>query len=349
MVQNPHVSICIPTYNGREHLKECLDSIRAQSFKDFEVVICDDQSSDGTLDYARELAQGDERFRFIQNPRRFGLVGNWNNCIAVSRGEWIKFVFQDDIIAPTCVEKLLQAGEQTGNSFAFCARDFIFEEGVKPSLREEFALHQSELDSMYLDKPVVKADQVIQLAIQKPHYNVVGEPTVTLIRKSAFEDVGLFDDALIQLCDVEFWFRIMSNLGAVWVPERLATFRIHAKATTAANHGGRSYRTMVLDPLVILYRFAFAHHFSRLRSTRSPNKSAFGWKKDCAVAAHHAWYKARQVAESNPDLMKEWKSITLSCPRLPLLARIGQPVACYHHLKWVAGQMVKKYGFAGSK
>src|ERR1700722_13168325 len=88
-IRNPRISICIPTYNGREHLRECLDSVRAQNYQDFEVLICDDQSSDETLGFARELAQGDERFRFIQNPRRLGLVGNWNNCVAISRGEWV--------------------------------------------------------------------------------------------------------------------------------------------------------------------------------------------------------------------------------------------------------------------
>lgn len=341
VVQNPRVSICIPTYNGREHLKECIDGIRAQTFKDFEVVICDDQSSDGTLDLARELAQGDERFRFIKNPRRFGLVGNWNNCIAVARGEWIKLVFQDDVIAPTCVEKLLSAAEQTGKAFAFCARDFIFEESMKPSLREEFAFHQAGLDSMYAGKPVIEIGQVIKLAIQKPFYNMIGEPTVTLIRKSAFEKVGLFDDTLIQLCDVEFWFRIMSNMGAVWVPEKLATFRIHAKATTAANHDSRSYRTVVLDPLVILYRFAFDRHFSNVRSSKLPGNSVLDFKKKCAVAAYHAWSKAQ-----TPELMKEWRVVTLNCPRLPLLARFGQLIASYHHVKWVTGRMAKKIGFS---
>jgi glycosyltransferase involved in cell wall biosynthesis len=344
VVQNPRVSICIPTYNGREHLKECLDSIRAQTFKDFEVVICDDQSLDGTLEYARELSQGDKRFRFIQNPRRFGLVGNWNNCIAVARGEWIKFVFQDDIIAPACVEKLLQAGEQTGRAFAFCARDFIFEEGVKPSHREDLALHRSELDAIYLNAPLIRDVQAMQVAIQKPNYNMVGEPTVTLIRKSAFEEVGLFDEALIQLCDVEFWFRIMSNLGGVWVPERLATFRIHEKAATAANHGGRSYRTLVLDPLVVRYRFAFNGHFSRLRSTRLPGKSVFGLKKECAVAAYHARSKAQ-----SPELMKEWQAVTLSCPRLPLLAKMGQSVAGYRFAKNFARLVMKKIGLAWGK
>ena len=65
----PAISICIPTYNGKQYLPECINSIIAQTFGDFEVLICDDQSSDGTLDYARELAKGDKRFRFIANPR----------------------------------------------------------------------------------------------------------------------------------------------------------------------------------------------------------------------------------------------------------------------------------------
>jgi glycosyltransferase involved in cell wall biosynthesis len=54
--QNHHVSICIPAYNARKHLKECINSVRAQTFQNFDVVTCDGQSSDGTPDFARELA-----------------------------------------------------------------------------------------------------------------------------------------------------------------------------------------------------------------------------------------------------------------------------------------------------
>ena len=165
---HPKVSICIPTYNGREHLKECLESIRAQTFQNFEVVICDDQSSDGTLDFARELARGDNRFRFIQNQRRLGLAGNWNRSISAARGEWIKFVFQDDIIAPTCVEKLLQACERSGESFAFCARNFIFGNGIVPWMSQWFPKHQSELDAMYLNQPIIKAEWALKMALREP-------------------------------------------------------------------------------------------------------------------------------------------------------------------------------------
>jgi glycosyltransferase involved in cell wall biosynthesis len=345
----PAISICIPTYNGREHLKECLDSVRAQSFKDFEVVVCDDGSSDGTLDCARELARGDERFRFIPNPRRFGLVGNWNNCIAVARGEWIKFVFQDDVIAPTCVEKLLHACEKTGKPFGFCARDFIFEDGTSQSLRKWLLGHQAKLDSEYLNRSAIEADEAGRMAMRNPVHNLVGEPTVTLIRKSLLEQVGVFDSALIQLCDAEFWFRIMSNFGAAWVPERLATFRVHAKAATAANIGSRAFRMGVLDSLVVRYRFAFDRHFLNLRSGRLVDKSKFALMGECSWAAYHAWREAKRLAKSEPNVMEEWKSATLSCPRLPLLKRMGLGIAGYRYMKRVVSRLIGICGFEWCK
>jgi glycosyltransferase involved in cell wall biosynthesis len=350
--KSPSVSVCVPTYNGREHLRECIDSIRAQSFKNLEVVICDDQSSDGTLDYARELAQGDDRFRFISNPSRFGLVGNWNNCIRAARGEWIKFVFQDDLIAPQCVEKLLQACRQSGKPFAFCARELIIEDGVSP-VCQTLKAHQAEIEEMYRNISLIANNQVIQIALQRPTHNIVGEPTTTLIQKSAFEQVGLFDEAMIQLCDTEFWFRIMSNFGGFWVPERLATFRVHTKATTTANQKQRAYRSEVLDPLIIVYRFAFDRHFAALRAVKLPGKSKFGLRKQCASLA----YYARQQAQRNPkrenspgiDQMKEWNAIVLSYPALRWLASVGEAIELCGLLKSAARKMFKfrRFGLGG--
>lgn len=238
----PAVSVCIPTYNGRAHLAECIDSIRAQTLTDFEVVICDDQSSDGTLDFARLLAQGDARFRFISNSRRLGLVGNWNNCVDEARGEWIKFVFQDDTISPSCIETLLDACKRTGKPFSFCQRDFIFENGTPDATREFYLAHRRRLRADYDVGSVIGPEYFIRIAAHEPRHNFVGEPTVTLIHRSVFREIGLFDDALIQLCDAEFWCRVVINYGAVFIPESLAAFRIHAAATTRLNHRDRAFR-----------------------------------------------------------------------------------------------------------
>jgi glycosyltransferase involved in cell wall biosynthesis len=337
MTNPPRVSICIPTYNGREHLKECLDCVRAQSFQNFEVVICDDQSSDGTLNYARELTKGDERFRFISNRQRFGLVGNWNNCIRVSRGEWIKFVFQDDIIAPTCVEMLLHACKQTGKSFGFCARDFIFEHGVSEALRNWFAGHKQRLQSDYQSSLVVDPESAARIVVCEPTHNLVGEPTVTLINRSVFRELGNFDEALIQISDAEFWSRVMVNKGAVLVRESMAAFRIHAKATTALNHGKRAYRMGVLDTLVIRYRIAFDRHFKPVRNPQLTGKSILSLRTECAAAAAHAWKEARLSItakdRSSFDDFTEWKSVISHCRGLQVIAQWGRVINLYRKVK----------------
>jgi len=319
----PCVTICVPTFNGRRHLAECIASIRAQTFTDYEVVICDDESSDGTLDLARQLAAGEARFRFISNPRRLGLVGNWNHCVKQAQGEWIKFVFQDDIIQPACLEKLLAACQRANKPFGFCERDFIFEEGVTGALRDWFDGHKQRLRLDYQADAVIDAERAAKIAIYEPSHNMVGEPTVTLINKSIFRELGGFDEALIQLCDSEFWCRVMVNHGAAFVAEDLAAFRIHAKATTALNRGQRAFRMEILDPLVLRYQFAFGRHFKPVRISRPNGKSCWSLRRECAAAAAQAWRQARRGGSGDSFHITEWRAVKSHCPGLQAVAWLG--------------------------
>lgn len=334
LIQNPSISICIPTYNGRIHLKECIDSVRTQIFQDFEVLICDDQSSDGTLDLARQLAADDKRFRFISNPRRFGLVGNWNNCVQQARGEWIKFVFQDDVISTSCLEKLFNACQREDKLFGFCERDFIFEEGTSEMLRHWFTGHKQRLWTDYQARPVISAQQAARLAVNDPGHNLVGEPTVTLINKKLFQELHGFDEALIQLCDSDFWCRVMMNYGAVFVPESLAAFRIHPHATTMQNHVKREFRLAFLDPLVLQYKFAFDEHFKQVRNPQVTGKSIASLRRECAAAASAAWLQARKSNNSGDDfLLKEWTAVKSYYPGIQTMAYVGRAVGFLSRIK----------------
>jgi glycosyltransferase involved in cell wall biosynthesis len=320
----PQVSICVPTYNGRGHLAECINSIRAQTFADFEVLICDDDSPDGTLGFARELAQGDARFRFHANPRRFGLVGNWNNCIQQAKGEWIKYVFQDDIIAPDCIQRLVDTCRESGGKFAFCQRKFLFDNGCSESFRDFFEIHKQRLRLDYKNSNLIYPEHVARIASGQCMHNLVGEPTVTLIHQSVFRKVGLFDAGLIHLCDAEMWVRIMLNFGGVFVQSELATFRIHAKAATALNHGKRSYRANALDSLVIQYRFSFGSHFKLIRDPKITKVTATFLRRQCASSAFCAWRDAKLGLRSGDESMDaEWQQIKKFCPGIQFLARIG--------------------------
>jgi len=334
----PVISICVPTYNGREHLAECIRSIRSQSFTNFEVVVCDDQSSDGTLDCARELADGDERFRFISNPRRLGLAGNWNNCVQEARGEWIKFVFQDDTIAPCCLEMLLDACVRHGKPFGFCQRDFIFENGTSEKQRAFLIEHQQRLFSDYHASAVIGPELAIRLSAKEPHHNLAGEPTATLISKSVFREIGGFDEILIQLCDTEFWSRAMIHYGAAFVPESLAAFRVHPKATTHVNLRERSYRGQVLDPLVIRYQIAFAPEFKPIRNRKISGLSTLGLWLRCASYAAAAWNEGRRIPNESPEklpgsVLAEWNLVKSRCPGLQVLSVLGQVIRVGHRLR----------------
>lgn len=93
------VSICIPTYNGARYLEACLDSVLSQTYKNIEILVVDDGSTDATLKILGRYVASDQRIRLVRNvvvsnEHNLGLVGNWNHCIELSQDEWIKFVYR---------------------------------------------------------------------------------------------------------------------------------------------------------------------------------------------------------------------------------------------------------------
>ena len=92
------VSVCIPTYNGAEFVAKAIESVLAQTFADFELLVVDDSSDDTTVDIVCSFT--DPRMRICQNERRLGIPGNWNHCLSLARGEYICLFHQDDVMLP---------------------------------------------------------------------------------------------------------------------------------------------------------------------------------------------------------------------------------------------------------
>ena len=97
------VSICIPVFNGEKFLKQCIDSCLAQTYSNYEVIVSDDHSTDGSEQIVRRLMQLEPKIKYYKNETNLGLVANWNRCIGHATGEWIKMLFQDDYMAPDCL------------------------------------------------------------------------------------------------------------------------------------------------------------------------------------------------------------------------------------------------------
>ena len=329
---DPQVSVCVPTYNGAAYLGACLDSILRQTFSDFEVLVVDDGSSDGTVAIATAYAQRDPRLRVVVNEGNRGLVGNWNRCVELSHGSWIKFVFQDDLIAPTCIAQMLSAGMKSKKPIISCGRELMFEGGSPEELREKYEKTRAMIEALFQASNEWSARDFSEAVLSFPNaaWNLLGEPSAVLLHRSVFRQFGWFNPQIRMLCDFEFWARVASNTGNVHVRERLATFRVHENSVSGyfRRTRARQYRFELLDPLLILHEFAFHPVYAGLRAI-AKNRLPQGdlveefWGRAVAVR----WYAKqamRDRAQPDHSLLEEWHKAAQECPRLgaiPLRAR----------------------------
>jgi len=111
------LSVVVPIYNVAPYLGECLSSIANQYYRDLEVIMVDDGSSDDSAAIAEKFADADPRFRLIRQPNR-GLGAARNTGVSHATGDYLMFVDSDDVIPPYAAELLITAIEQSGSDFA---------------------------------------------------------------------------------------------------------------------------------------------------------------------------------------------------------------------------------------
>ncbi len=113
MMSQPLVSIIVPVYNVAHYLPQCLDSILGQSYPNFEVLLINDGSTDGSGEICRSYTERDSRFRLIDKPNS-GVSDSRNQALDQARGKYLQFVDADDFLAPQATETLLHTAESTG-------------------------------------------------------------------------------------------------------------------------------------------------------------------------------------------------------------------------------------------
>ena len=157
--KSPEISIIVPVYKVEKYLNECIDSILAQTFTDFELILVDDGSPDNCPALCDAAAEKDSRVRVIHQQNK-GLSGARNAGIDVARGNWLGFVDSDDMIDPTFCEKMLYAAVQAGAEMAVCnilrmkenkALDSYQEHCLKDEvLSREEIVHRIQLSPFYM-------------------------------------------------------------------------------------------------------------------------------------------------------------------------------------------------------
>src|SRR5262249_44736375 len=144
--------------------------------------------------------------------QNLGLTLNWNKCIEESRGDFVKFLFHDDILYPACIEKMMRlmlSDEQIG--LVFSQREVIVEADPQEETTRIWLQNCSTLHTKFrrIERINHGKELFAQYLDQGFRGNWIGEPSSVLVRKACFSRLGMFNPKLHQVCDVEMWLRIM--------------------------------------------------------------------------------------------------------------------------------------------
>jgi glycosyltransferase involved in cell wall biosynthesis len=216
------VSVCIPTYRGASHIRATVDSVLAQTFGDFELLIIDDNSPDNT--FAIVTAYRDARIRCLQNPCNLGPEGNWNRCLREASGRYVKILPQDDVLAPECLARQVAALNTDDRlALTFCSRQIIDGDGRRLFARRTFGGTGRRLTGRDIFKRCLRRGT-----------NVVGEPGAILFRRDVASRAGEFDASFPYVVDLDFWLRLLEYGDAEYIPDTLASFRVAATQWSVA-------------------------------------------------------------------------------------------------------------------
>jgi glycosyltransferase involved in cell wall biosynthesis len=234
----PLVSICIPTYNGEEFLQESLNSILIQTYRNIEIVFSDDESTDATIEILNDFKTKSPFPVILQNHVRSGIGANWNNALKYANGKYIKFLFQDDILEPECIEKMVDLAESDPSiGLVYCPRKILISGDVKNSdswLKYCEFLHNTWSFTFQEGTLNGKALLLDNNFLKSPE-NKIGEPSVVLLTREAIDRVGQFNIELKQTLDYEYWYRLMKYYNISFINEEMVTFRLHPKQATQTN------------------------------------------------------------------------------------------------------------------
>ena len=211
----PRISVLLTSYNHEKFIAQAIDSVLAQTFADFELIIVDDCSSDSSWDVI--MSYNDPRITAIRNEKRKGMH-IFNNLHRFT-GQYVAIHHSDDSWESTKLQKQIDNMDSHPETVAcFTHVQFIDEQG------ENYVPH---VDSFYHDKfDQPNRSRFGWLRFFFDHGNALCHPSI-LIRKEAFEKYGLFNFGLKQIPDFLMWIRVCLH-GEIYVlQERLTKFRLH--------------------------------------------------------------------------------------------------------------------------
>ena len=210
-VKKTEVSVLMPVYNGEKYLREAIDSILNQTFSDFELLVINDGSADGTVDIISSY--DDRRIRLVHNHRNLGLINTLNRGLELASGRYIARMDADDISEPDRI-RLQVVFMDSHPDIGLCGTWFQF------------------MGTNIIIKHPIEHDKIkIKLFAD----TAFAHPTV-MFRKSVLKNVNPFyDPAYAHAEDYEFWIRLAQVTTTANIPQVLLHYRLHETQVSTEN------------------------------------------------------------------------------------------------------------------
>jgi glycosyltransferase involved in cell wall biosynthesis len=217
------ITIGIPTYNNSETITETIDSLKSQTFRDWECFITDDSVSDETIDAARSAIADDPRFTLIKNEVRLGAAGNWNKTLSLANAKYFKLLCADDVLAPDALRIQWQVLEEHPESVLCTGRRSVINSYGKTIIKNRGLNSRSKS---------ISNEMVIRRFLRSGS-NFFGEPSFALYRTEELRKVEGFNPSWSYLIDVISYLNILEYGNLSPVTENLGSFRISSTSWSA--------------------------------------------------------------------------------------------------------------------
>lgn len=219
------VSICIPFYKGREYVTQTLRSVMDQTWQEWEMVIADDASGDGTAEEIERFVSevDDPRIRFFRNEERLGMVGNWNKVLGLARGRYIKLLCCDDWLRPDCVERQARALEANPSAALTASTRMVVNSVGQPL----FARACYRRTGLYDGRAALRKCLLAGT-------NTIGDPVAVMFRADLLLRSGLFEPSVVYCTDMDLWLRLLEHGDLHFIADSLSYYRIHKGSTGKA-------------------------------------------------------------------------------------------------------------------
>ncbi len=216
----PRVSVVIPTYNRAPLLRQAIESVLAQSYRTFEIVISDNCSSDGTASVVHGFQ--DLRIRYFRNDRNIGMVPNWNAGIRRARAEYVALLEDDNWWHPRYLERVVQTLDAHPQvAFVHTATCLTDQQGQSVRIHKRWDADR-RCDGLAELRDLMRGNQIFL-------------STVTF-RRESIQSAGLFDETIPYAADWEMWLRLYIRYSGAYLAEPLAFYRLHEGSGTARYH-----------------------------------------------------------------------------------------------------------------